>query len=153
MSISVSGSRPPQARTTSARIAATLSQAAEPAARKWTTARPGRRGRISWTAQVVGVTDDRRLTGAFVVADPVIRLFAYVDRLGSLGGVLFQLRGRGEDGRRPPLILEAERASLLLCEGGESRAGERPDEQQGQRERKSDHANYNVQRATTRSSP
>ena len=153
MSISVSGSRPKQAWTSSARIAATLSQTEEPAARQWTTARPGRRGRISRTAQVVGLTDDRRVTGAFVVADPMIRLFACVDRLGSLGGVLFQLGGRGEDGMRPPLVLEAERASLLLCEGGEGRAGERPDEKQGQRERKSDHENYHVQRATNRSSP
>ena len=71
----------------------------------------------------------------------------WIDRLGSLGSVCLHVGRRSENGGRPWLVLEAERPNFFMCEGGERRAGQRPDQKQGQRELKSDHKSYQVQRA------
>jgi hypothetical protein len=75
----------------------------------------------------------------------------WIDRLGSVGSVCLHVRRRSENGGRRRLVLEAERPNLFACEGGERRAGQRPDQKQGQGELKSDHESYQVQRATNES--
>jgi hypothetical protein len=75
----------------------------------------------------------------------------WIDRLGSLGSVFLHVRSRNENGGRPWLVFEAERPNSFPCEGGERRADQRPDQKQGQRELKSDHESYQVQRPRNQS--
>ena len=75
----------------------------------------------------------------------------WIDRLGSLGSVFLHVGSRNENGGRPWLVFEAERPNSFPCEGGERRADQRPDQKQGQRELKSDHESYQVQRPRNQS--
>jgi hypothetical protein len=78
-------------------------------------------------------------------------VYVWIDRLGSLGSVCLHVRSRSENGGRRWLVLEAERPNFCACEGGERRPGQRPDQNKGQGELKSDHESYQVQRATNKS--